>query len=100
MTRPCRICGKDFEICMTTFDSLLGNWKQFCCSIECAQIYCQQILESRNPKKISEELQNFDNKPFNKRTQKVEISESKIEGIIEEPKISYTRRRKAIDKTI
>lgn len=92
MQKSCRICGKTFESCSTVFDSVLGNWKQFCCCVDpCAQTYYSKIMESRTPKETAKQLQDFNNEPL--------LKQEKIEDVVKSEEIkkeetpSYRRRR-------
>lgn len=57
-TIPCRICGKNFEpcaYCQSHNDTF--RWRNFACSIECAQKYIadtEAYRNSRNTKQYSE----------------------------------------------
>lgn len=90
MIKQCRVCGQDFEMCTKTFDSVLGNYKQFCCSYECGTVYFQKIMDSRNPKQTAEKLKDF-NEPILNNVGFETIEDKAIE---EELQTSYARRRK------
>lgn len=58
-TIPCRVCGKQFEPC--AFCQKNGDtfrWRNFACSLECANKYVAEAIAYRNKKgEVKEEIQ-------------------------------------------
>ena len=56
---PCRVCGKQFEPC--AFCQKNGDtfrWRNFACSLECANKYVAEAIAYRNKKvEVKEEIQ-------------------------------------------
>ena len=51
---PCRVCGKLFEPCATCqSDNSMFRWRNFACSIECAQKYISETIAYRESLKQS-----------------------------------------------
>lgn len=83
-TIPCRVCGKQFEPC--AFCQKNGDtfrWRNFACSLECANKYVAEAIAYRNKKvEVKEEIQPV----IEEVTETIEnsIIEEVVETIVEE----------------
>lgn len=83
---PCRVCGKPFKpcgYCQSHSDTF--RWRNFACSIECAQKYISDTTAYR-------EAQHK-----NKRVDSTVASDTKEEVTIEKEKAKKTYKKKSID---
>lgn len=55
MIKSCRICGTRFTACNGAQRGVPGmpNWRQFCCTLDCASEYYAQIEASRTPQPVT-----------------------------------------------
>lgn len=49
---PCRVCGKPFEPCaICQSDNRMFRWRNFACSLECAEKYISDTIAYRESQK-------------------------------------------------